>query len=106
MDLFRDAEIARLRDELEHRRRVAGRHRGRRAADRRSEDARLALIEGDIARLTLLATTLTEAVVRKGILSREQVRALSAEIDALDGVVDGRLDPAALRGGGDPAAGR
>jgi len=54
-------------------------------------------LEEDLARAVLLIHTLTEACIRKGVFTREEVAQISAEIDLFDGVADGRLDPAAVR---------
>lgn len=95
--IFEAGQIHRLRVELLRRRVVADRHRRASIRSRKSQEERLALLEGDIARLALMATTLAEAVVRKGLMTREEVRELAGEIDALDGSIDGKLDPSALR---------
>lgn len=58
---------------------------------------RIADLEDDVARLTLVTMTMMEMLVRKGIATREELSALVAEIDALDGELDGKLDPSALR---------
>lgn len=60
-------------------------------------DARIADLEDDVARLTLVTMTMMEMIVRKGIATREELSALVAEIDGLDGEPDGKLDPSALR---------
>ncbi len=58
---------------------------------------RIADLEDDVARLTLVTMTMMEMFVRKGIATREELSALVAEIDELDGELDGKLDPSALR---------
>lgn len=77
-----------------------------------AEGARIADLEGDVARLTLVTMTMMEMVIRKGIATREELSALLAEIDVLDGRRDGKLPRSALRpttkstepaGGGAPA---
>lgn len=62
-----------------------------------SEADRIADLEDDVARLTLVTMTMMEMFVRKGIATREELSALVAEIDELDGELDGKLDPSALR---------
>lgn len=54
-------------------------------------------LEEDLARAVLLIHTLTEACVRKGFFTREEVAQVASEIDLLDGVADGQLNPAAVR---------
>lgn len=57
---------------------------------------RLELLEDDFRRLTLIAVALCEACVRQGAVSREQLQAVFASVDQLDGKLDGRLDPRTL----------
>jgi hypothetical protein len=54
-------------------------------------------LEEDLARAVLLIHTLTEACIRKGVFTREEVAQVSREIDLFDGVADGRLDPTVVR---------
>lgn len=67
-------------------------------------DAKLQQLEGDLARVTLFCWSLVEIGTRKGIFTREEIDSISKEIDALDGRVDGGLDPAALPGNETPRA--
>jgi hypothetical protein len=54
-------------------------------------------LEEDLARAVLIIHTLTEACVRKGLFTREEVAQVASEIDLLDGVADGQLNPAVVR---------
>ena len=69
----------------------------------RANDPRIALVdrvrdlEDDLARALLLLHGLTETCIRAGVLSKEQLAEISAELDKADGVLDGKLDPATLR---------
>jgi len=58
---------------------------------------RLEQLEDDLARTHLLIHALVEACLSKGVLTREQISEACARLDLLDGVADGKLDPAVLR---------
>jgi len=58
---------------------------------------RVAQLEDDLARALLLIHTLTEACLRKGVFTRAEIAQTAAEVDLLDGVADGKLDPAVVR---------
>ena len=77
---------------------------GRTAQQLRQLQDDLAVIHADLARVALIATAVAHAVVRKGVLTPAELDAIAADVDAIDGVMDGALDPAALRSPG-PAAG-
>lgn len=64
-------------------------------------ESRLTELEDDLARATLLIHTLTEACLRQGVFSEQEIAAVAAEIDLFDGVADGKLDPAVVRPRGD-----
>ncbi len=57
-------------------------------------------LEDDIGYLALVLGALLQQVDDKGVVTREDVRATLAELDELDGVKDGKLDVAILRGMG------
>jgi hypothetical protein len=59
---------------------------------------RIEQLEDDLARAVLLVHTLVEACVKNGVFTRREIVAVAQEIDLFDGVADGRLDPAAVRG--------
>jgi hypothetical protein len=59
--------------------------------------ARIEQLEGDLGRVALLARALADACIRKGLLTSDELAAMIAEVDVIDGVPDGRLDPKALR---------
>ncbi len=58
---------------------------------------RMSQLEDDLARTHLLIHALVEACVDKGILTREQITRACTRLDLLDGVADGKLDPAVIR---------
>jgi hypothetical protein len=66
-----------------------------------SADARLReeidLLSNDLGRALLLLHSLVETCVRKGVLTREEIREAARELDLADGVADGKVDPATLR---------
>jgi len=59
--------------------------------------ARVEQLEDDLARALLLIHTLTQACIRKGVFTRAEIAQTAAEVDLLDGVADGKLDPAVVR---------
>ena len=61
----------------------------RNASSRRMRD-RFEELEEENARLALMLRALTEMCQRKGVFSIEEMQQMVAEVDAWDGVVDGR----------------
>jgi hypothetical protein len=59
--------------------------------------ARIERLEGDLGRVALLARALADACVRKGLFTPDELASMVREVDASDGVSDGRLDPEAFR---------
>ena len=62
------------------------------AARKRMEE-----LEKGLGVVTLLAHSLAEACLRKGVLTQNEIAAVVNELDMADGVTDGRLDPEAVR---------
>ncbi|MDY0166503.1 MAG: hypothetical protein RBS80_08160 [Thermoguttaceae bacterium] len=58
---------------------------------------RMEQLEDDLARTHLLIHALVEACLNKGVFTRQQLSEACARLDLLDGVADGKLDPAVLR---------
>ncbi|MDA7977463.1 MAG: hypothetical protein MPJ50_01680 [Pirellulales bacterium] len=58
---------------------------------------RVDALEEELARAVLVIHTLLEVCVRKGVFSKEEFRSVVDEMDFLDGIMDGKLDPRALR---------
>jgi hypothetical protein len=54
-------------------------------------------LSNDLGRALLLLHSLVETCVRKGVLTRDEIREVAREIDLADGVADGKVDPARLR---------
>ena len=66
---------------------------GRRRAAKSAGDRTRAL-EDDLARVALLARSLAELCLEKGLLTEAELGRKIVEVDLADGVGDGRLDPA------------
>ncbi len=58
---------------------------------------RVDALEEELARAVLVIHTLLEVCVRKEVFSKEEFRQVVDEMDFLDGIMDGKLDPRALR---------
>ena len=58
---------------------------------------RIESLEKGLGVVTLLAQSLAEACIRKGVLKPNEIAAVVDELDLADGVRDGMLDPAAVR---------
>jgi len=67
------------------------------SASRGRDMDRFEILEDDLARMALLVHALSEACVRKGVLTREEITAMIEEVDLADGQADGKLDPAVMR---------
>ena len=89
-----DFWTARELNEIEEqtRRRARALRRDRRSAARQREE-----LESDVGFLALTLLSLVRSLVEKGVLSREELRAHMRELDAADGVEDGKLDSDAAR---------
>ncbi len=94
--LFHDYFTARSLNQLDA---TAERRRRQASSQRIDIRSRCSELEDDVGRLALLVHALAEACVRKGVLWREEIAAMVTEVDLLDGVADGKLDPAVLRPG-------
>ncbi|MGH7149340.1 MAG: hypothetical protein ACREIU_01515 [Planctomycetota bacterium] len=75
---------------------------GRRTASQTRQTAglakRVAELEKDAGFLALLLGSVLERLDRKGVVTKEDLKAEMAALDSLDGVEDGRLDIRVLRG--------
>ena len=67
--------------------------RGNRHADKRIDE-----VAEDTAFLALVTFSMLRFLMKKGIVTEEEFKAHLAKLDELDGVRDGELDPAILRG--------
>jgi hypothetical protein len=86
-----DAEVERLRASD----RVTRRDESASQSDLRAE---VEVLHPNFARSLLLLQALTTTLLRKQLITREELQALIKEIDLLDGEPDSSLDPAALPG--------
>lgn len=55
-------------------------------------------LEENLSRALLLVHALTEALVRKGVMTREEIAAVADQLDMLDGQADGKLTPGTVGG--------
>jgi hypothetical protein len=69
----------------------------------RTNDPRIELVdrvnqlEDDLGRMLLLIQALAESCIEKGVLSREEIAQMAENVDLVDGVADGKLDPQIIR---------
>lgn len=69
-----------------------------RSADARADLVdRVATLEGDLGRVLLLLSALSETCISKGILTQDELAAMAEQVDLDDGIADGKLDPATVR---------
>ena len=69
-------------------------------ADRKARVALRELVkelEDDLGRVALLARSLVDACLAKGIVTRDELATLIAKADLGDGEADGKLDPKRIR---------
>lgn len=93
--LFHDYWTAEALNSLDERFRRAHRSASR---GRAGMQERISELEDEVARLTLVAHSLVAACVKKGVLTHEEIAATAHALDAADGKIDGKVDPAVLRG--------
>ena len=55
-------------------------------------------LEENLSRALLLIHSLTEALVRKGLMTREEIAAVASQLDMLDGQADGKLASGSVAG--------
>ena len=55
-------------------------------------------LQENLSRALLLVHSLTEALVRKGLVTREEIAAVASQLDVLDGKADGMLAPGTVAG--------
>jgi hypothetical protein len=79
-----------------HRRRMARKAR-RIGAGQQAVEARLHETEGDLGRTLMLAMTVNQLLLRKGVLTPTEIACVAEAIDVVDGVAFSKLDPAAVR---------
>ena len=89
-----DERVDRLLDR--HRRRVERKAR-RAGAGEQMAEARLDEVEADLGRTLLLAMSVNQLLMRKGVLTAAEIEEVARQVDLADGVADGKLNPAAVR---------
>ncbi len=76
-------------------REIEARTRARREAEPAaapiSPEARIDELERDLGRVVLLARALVQALLRKGLLTQNEIGDMMAEVDLSDGVADGAI---------------
>lgn len=94
---FMKQEDRRINEQVRrHRRRMS--RKGRRiGAGQRGLEARLDEAEADLGRTLLLAMTVDRILVEKGVLTSDEIASVANQLDLVDGVADGQLDPATVR---------
>jgi hypothetical protein len=79
-----------------HRQRMS--RKGRRiGAGQRGLEARLDEAEADLGRTLLLALSVDRILVQKGVLTNDEIARVADQLDLVDGVADGQLNPATVR---------
>lgn len=94
-DFWTAREFERLDVERRHRRQASRRAARRRVEQARALEARVAELEENLAEATLLLRTLSDLCVQKGVVTAAEMAAHAEHLDALDGMIDGRLGPSA-----------
>jgi hypothetical protein len=85
-------------DRLHQRRRRRMERKARRAeAGHEMAEARLDEVEADLGRTVLLAMTVNQLLLEKGVLTQAEIDSVGREVDLVDGVADGKLNPAFVR---------
>jgi hypothetical protein len=94
---FKNKEEERINDLL-HRHRQRMQRKARRAgAEQEMTEARLDEVEADLGRTVLLAMTVNHLLQQKGVLTEAEIDWVAREVDVLDGIADGKLNPAVVR---------
>lgn len=90
-DFWTAREFNRIDEERRVRRR-SRRKRTRRLANERAKlEGRIEELEQDLGEAVLLLRTMSDLCVQKGVLTADEMMARAEELDALDGVLDGRM---------------
>ena len=90
-DFFTAQELNSIDSRMKRQREIE-RHRSRSDAQNRERlEQQIDSLEDEIGRLSLLTHALTEACLNSGTITREQLQELIKNIDASDGVIDGKL---------------
>jgi hypothetical protein len=90
-DFWTAREFNRLDDTRRARRKASRRHRSQHASERAALSNRIDELEQDLGEAVLLLRTMSDLCVAKGVISAEEIMAKAEELDAQDGVIDGRM---------------
>ncbi len=74
------------------------RHMSVQRSSSRAESRRSADIEEDLGVVSLILLSLVKKLIEKGVITREELFSHIKELDALDGIKDGKLDINVFRG--------
>src|SRR5438876_9041771 len=86
MDFWTWFAVKGLRDDLSNERAIRSAHRRMEVGAR----ARVARLEDELGRVSLLAFALSELCLAKGVITTDELRERMRAIDVADGVEDGR----------------
>lgn len=90
-DAWQKYKLLDMHDDLKQSQREAGKARAKEADT-------LETLEENLSRALLLIHALTEALVRKGVMTREEIAAVADQLDMLDGKLDGKLALGSVEG--------
>ena len=90
-DFWTAREFNKMDDAQRSSRKSARLRRQRSATMNKQLEGRIDELEQDLGEAVLLLRTMSDLCVEKGVISAEEMMAKAEELDALDGVVDGRM---------------
>lgn len=90
-DFWTAREFNKMDDERRSRRKSTQRTRQRHVSETKVLESRVDELEQDLGEAVLLLRSMSDLCVQKGVISAEEMMAKAEELDALDGVVDGRM---------------
>ncbi|MFT7534857.1 MAG: hypothetical protein ACI85K_000807 [Hyphomicrobiaceae bacterium] len=90
-DFWTAREFNKMDDERRSRRKSTQRMRHRHVSETKVLENRVDELEQDLGEAVLLLRSMSDLCVQKGVISAEEMMAKAEELDALDGVMDGRM---------------
>lgn len=90
-DFWTAREFNKIDEERRARRRSRRMRTQRQAAERAKLESRIEELEQDLGEAVLLLRTMSDLCVQKGVLTADEMMERAEELDALDGVIDGRM---------------
>ena len=90
-DFWTAREFNKIDDGRRARRKSSRRRRNQHASERAAVSNRIDELEQDLGEAVLLLRTMSDLCVAKGVISAEEMMAKAEELDAQDGVTDGRM---------------